>query len=162
VPRWPISAPGDGGTSTQEKPCLEGGALTRFTTARRERFLTLLETGRNVEEACATVKVGRATIGRWAASGRAPGARPDQLEFADRFDAIREGRADASLTIDDLVRLLEKAARQGSVQAMKLLLERVDRQAGADAGPGSAKPDPLSMLPGDPIGDELAKRRGRR
>jgi transposase len=64
--------------------------MARFTAERRERFLTLLETGRNVEGAAADVDVNPSTVARWAARGRA-GANAEAGEFAKRFDAIREG-----------------------------------------------------------------------
>jgi transposase len=131
--------------------------MATFTPERRERFLTLLGTGRNVEESCAGAGVGRSTVTRWAARGRERGADADAAEFAGRLDEIREGRGAPSLTVADLVRLLEKAARKGSVQAMKLLLERSDRKpAGLTAR--SDEQDPFSALPGD----ELAPRRRNR
>jgi hypothetical protein len=131
--------------------------LTRFALERRERFLTLLETGRNVEEACAAVGVGRATVTRWAATGRADPGRAEHAAFADRYDAIREGRGDAGLAVVDVVRLLERAARAGSVQAMKLLLDRLDRTDSQETTADSER-DPFTALEGD----ELGRRRRER
>jgi hypothetical protein len=104
-----------------------------FTAERRERFLTLLEAGRNVEEACADVGVSRSTISKWAARGRS-GEDTDAAAFAERFDAVREGHTDASLTEADVLRLVERAARRGSVTAMKVLLDRFRRQAESKGG----------------------------
>jgi transposase len=89
--------------------------MTRFTAERRERFLTLLETGRNVEQAAADVDVNPSTVTRWAARGRA-GASTEASTFAKRFDAIRSGDGER-LTEDDVVRALEQAIRKGSVTA---------------------------------------------
>jgi hypothetical protein len=131
----------------------------RFTPERRERFLTLLEVGRTVRDACADVHVSQTTIGKWAARGRATGATVEEVEFAVRFDAIREGTGSGQhrpLTSEDLVALLERAARRGSVQAMKLLLERPWERKNPD-GRGEADPtDPFAAL------DELAPRRQTR
>jgi len=94
----------------------------RFTSERRALYLSLLDTGRNVEEACAAVGVSRSTVSKWAARGRR--GHPEAAEFAERFDAIREGRGDEALTDDDLVALMERSARRGSVKAIELLLKR--------------------------------------
>lgn len=100
------------------------GAI-KFTTDRRERFLTLFERGETIEGACADVGVTRATVRTWAKRGRAPHPPDDgSAEFACRFDAIREGRNAPHLTQGDVIRLLERAARKGSVRAIALLLER--------------------------------------
>ena len=95
--------------------------MSRFTPERRERLLTLLETGRSVEEAAADVGINPSTVARWAARGRA--GDEEAVEFAERFDAIRQGDGER-LSEDDVVRLLEQAAKKGSVTAMKVLLER--------------------------------------
>jgi transposase-like protein len=58
--------------------------MARFTTERRERFLTLLETGRNVEEVAADVDVNPSTVSRWAARGR-EGTTKDARAFAERL-----------------------------------------------------------------------------
>lgn len=93
--------------------------MAKFTTERRERLLTLLETGRTVEDAAAVVGINPSTVHRWAARGRA-GAVP-QAEFAQRFDAIRQGDGER-LSEDDVIRALEQSIRKGSVTAMKAML----------------------------------------
>ena len=94
----------------------------RFTSERRERFLTLLEAGRNVEQSAADVDVNPSTVARWAAKGRA-GTTDEAREFAERFDAIRQGDCER-LSEDDVRRALEQAVRKGSVTAMKAWLDR--------------------------------------
>jgi transposase-like protein len=96
-----------------------------FTPEKRERYLTLIETGRTGKEAAEAVSISRTTVNKWVRAGRLEGAQADKRQFAERFDALRTGPQDnGSLTQADLVRLLEISARTGSVSAMKLLLER--------------------------------------
>lgn len=115
----------------------------RFTSERRERVLTLLEVGRNVEEAAAAVGVNPSTVHRWAARGRAKPAG-DAGEFARRFDAFRAGEADANLSREDLLRLLERSARRGSVQAIRLLL--AEFPSGSDGERASDAPTDMAGL----------------
>lgn len=96
--------------------------MARFTSERRERFLTLLETGRNVEQAAADVDVNPSTVARWATRGRA-GADEETVAFAERLDAIRDGDQ-GELTETDVRRAVELAIRKGSVTAMRLWLDR--------------------------------------
>lgn len=110
--------------------------------------MTLLETGRSVEEAAAGVGVNPSTVARWAARGRA-GADSESVAFAERYDAIRQGAGVQRLSEDDVVRAVELAVRNGSVTAMKILLDRFKAE-----GDVSVRTDnPLAEL------DELAERR---
>jgi hypothetical protein len=139
-------------------------ANTKFSPDLRERFLTLLERGDSIEDACADIGISRATITKWAARGRKSDAATDDgsAEFAFRFDEIREGLGESSLSRDDVLKLLEKAARNGSVQAQKILLERLEKKDADKDGQGTdgqaEEEDPFAKLPGD----ELAQRRGGR
>jgi hypothetical protein len=126
----------------------------RFTSERRERLLVLLQTGRTVEEAAAGAGISTTTVNTWAAKGRAREASGEHREFAGRFDDIRIGRNAPPLSTGDLVRLLEKAAVKGSVQAMKHLLERSWEKKDEPA-PLSGEADPFGALEGD----QLAQRR---
>jgi len=135
----------------------------RFTPDLRERFLTLVERGDSIEEACADVGVSRATVTKWAARGRKGNVLDDgSVEFAFRLDEIREGANEEGLSRDDIIRLLEKAARNGSVQAMKLLLERQEKKDADTDGPASEshdEQDPFAALEGDEVAQRRAKRR---
>lgn len=111
-----------------------------FTPERRGRLLALLETGRTVEEASATVGVNPSTVARWAAKGRA-NPESDAGEFAKALAAARD-RSGGRLSRDDVVRLLEVAAANGSVTAQRELLRRMDA---ADAG------EPKPARPSDPF-----------
>lgn len=126
--------------------------MARFTAERRERFLTLLETGRNVEQAAADVNVNPSTVARWAARGRA-GNTDEAREFAERFDAIRAGADDHRLTEADVVRALELAIRKGSVTAMRTWLDRYGKQGDGAAAAAAASADEF---------DELKARRATR
>jgi hypothetical protein len=136
----------------------------KFSTDLRERFLTLLERGDSIEDACADVGISRATVTKWAARGRKPDAPDDgSAEFAFRLDEIREGANEPSLSRDDVVKLLEKAARNGSVQAQKILLERLEKENadtdGQGAGAQTEEADPFAALEGDEVAQRRAKRR---
>lgn len=96
----------------------------RFTEERREQWLSMVEHGHSQQEACAEVGVSPATISRWRLAGRA-GRSDEAVMFAGRLDAVVEGTCAVRLTEDDLVRLLEQAARRGSVTAIRTLLDRI-------------------------------------
>lgn len=124
--------------------------MARFTPERRERLLTLLETGRTIEKAAASVEVTATTVRAWANRGRAGKSEP-ATDFARRFDSIRQGTGEQRLSEGDVVRALEQAVRKGSVTAMRILLERLKAEP--------AKPavsDELSEF------DELARKRQAR
>jgi hypothetical protein len=136
----------------------------KFTTDLRERLLTLFERGDSLEEACADVGISRATVTKWAARGRKPNAPDDgSAEFAFRLDEIRDGRSEQNLSRDDVIKLLEKAARKGSVQAQKILLERLEKTDadtdGRTAGESQEEADPFTALEGDQLAQRRAKRR---
>lgn len=131
--------------------------MARFTPERRERLLTLLESGRSLEESCADVGVAKSTVNAWRHQGRkAEGG--EKAVFAERLDAIQSGDGEARLSEDDVVRMLERSARNGSVQAMRALLARFKEAREPDD-------DEEAEGPGDPFAavDQLAaKRQARR
>lgn len=105
----------------------------RFTAEKRERFLTLMESGRTLGEAAGDIGVSRQTIANWRNRGRL-GDGEAYVAFAERMDAI--GVDDDGLTQDDLIRMLEKQARNNSIRAIQLLLERPwERKAEKKAEP---------------------------
>lgn len=122
-----------------------------FTPEKRERYLTLIETGRSGKEAAESVGISRTTVNKWVRAGRLDTAPADKRQFAERFDALRTGpNTNGDLSQTDLVRLLEISARSGSVSAMKLLLERPWEKK----QPEEEKPAPvLSIL------DKIAAKR---
>lgn len=139
-------------------------AKARFTPDLRERWITLIETGRTVEEACADVGISRTTTVKWVSRGRA--GDPDAAELARRYDDVMSaGDAAASLTPDDLVRMMERLARKGSFQSIKWLIERAERTGGEDLGDNTAQTDVFTGASEDAVLgelDDLAAVRARR
>ena len=86
------------------------------------------------------------TPDRWAARGRA--GDEEAVGFAERFDAVRQGKGEERLSEDDVVRLLEQVARKGAVTACKVLLDRFKAEL--------AKPEAADEF------DELKQRRRSR
>jgi hypothetical protein len=131
--------------------------VQRFTDDRREKWLQLVESGATQEDANTKVGVSPVTIARWGKKGRLASEGP-AFEFAQRLDALparkprpapkslvaeqRRGR----LSLDDLVGLLEDAAIQGNVQAMKYLIERPWEKDADDEKPGTSIFDELAAL----------------
>jgi len=66
--------------------------VRRFTEAKRERLLALLEAGWTLVDASAATPISRQTVAEWCARGR---RQPESAagEFAARFDALRAARA---------------------------------------------------------------------
>jgi hypothetical protein len=131
--------------------------MVKFTSELRGRFLTLLEIGRNVEEACAGAGIGRATVTRCAAAGRVSRAPAEKATLAARFDVIREAAATRCLR-RKTSRLLKKAARGGSTQAAMLLMERAWERKGESPSAEALEGDPLAAIDAEV---ELALRRAR-
>lgn len=125
-------------------------ALTRFSADRRERLLGMVSAGMPLTEAAAEVGVSRTTVDRWAGKGRREQGT-DYAEFAQRLEQARHG-PDRPLTRGELVRLLERSARKGSIRAAELLLKRPwEKQR-----PAETPKDPFAEL------DELAQKRRKR
>lgn len=107
----------------------------RFDKSRREQWLTLLRQGKTQEDANRTLGVAPVTITRWLKAGKDASEGP-QFEFVQAYEQIPRPRARSKpselvsqeraggLSVDQLVQLLEHAAMDGNVQAMKYLLER--------------------------------------
>jgi hypothetical protein len=126
--------------------------VATFTPERRGKLLGLLEAGRTVEDAAAAAGVSGYTVHRWARKGRVEEGT-EAAGFAERFDAVREGRGDRGLSEADVVRLVEISARGGSVQAQKVLLDRFQRQSAPVGNPTPGTADEF---------DELKERRRAR
>lgn len=125
----------------------------RFTPERRERLLTLIEAGRTLEAACADVGISRGTVQKWRAKGRQDESG-EWAVFAERLDGMLHGTAGAErMAEEDVVGLVEAAARRGSVSAMKVLLDRFKEARERDGSEDTIVPPDASFL------DELAARR---
>jgi transposase len=134
----------------------------KFTDERRKHWLSLVEGGASEEDANLVVKVSSATVSRWKKLGREATEGP-QFDFAQAYDALPKRRPkptpgqlvaaerEGGLTEGQLVKLLEHAALDGSVPAIKYLLER----------PWEAK-DAEQETKGPAIFDQLAALRERK
>ena len=126
-----------------------------FTAEKRAAVLVLMEAGYSMAEAAERVGVNRNTVTNYANAGR-ENRSPDHVEFAARFDRAlgRDIPEDEGLTKRDLVRLLEKSAKNGSVQAIKLLLQlKADPNLFKQRAAEQPEEKPKSII------DELAQRR---
>ncbi len=114
----------------------------------REPFLASLSVGASMAEASRTVSVPERTVQNWLSRGAREPAGPFGA-FAEDVQAARDTVASGPMDADELREVVAKAARGGSVQAMKLAWEMTRSQAQEPA----ARSDSLSAV------DELAEAR---
>ena len=140
----------------------------RFTPARREQFLQLLESGQSVSTAAGEVGLSRNTIQSWVNRGKTETAQADAREFSSEYRRILDSRPKKKrratpqalvaeheagrLSESQLLGLLEEAAQNLNVPAIKILLDRLEP---ADAS-SHEETKPLSIL------DELQSLRARK
>lgn len=96
-------------------------AKSVFTPERQATFLRLIAEGVPIKEASSRISVSEATISRALAKGKS--GESEYAEFAAQYESIRSGEGQPHLSQDELIRMLEKLARGGSFQAIKLLLD---------------------------------------
>lgn len=130
-------------------PPRRDGSIQRMEGAR-DGLLAALRVGASLSEASRTVGVPERTVQNWIARG---GREPDGPfgAFAAEVSAAREVRA-GPMEVDELREVAAKAARKGSVQAMRLIWAMQPDQALAPTKPKGS----LAAL------DELAAKRRRR
>ncbi len=116
-------------------------APSKFTKGRQEAVLESLRAGVSLADSCRPLDVSAGSVSNWISRGRREQSGPfaDFARDVERARAEREREvAGRGLDTGDLLRLLERAARRGSVAAAKYLLERHDREqdgaGGADGG----------------------------
>lgn len=102
--------------------------MSRFDETR-EQLIGAVRDGASIADASVSAGVSCATVRRWLTAGRRePEGRYGG--FAVSVDAIRGERRelhaqlDDALTVEEAEQLLAKAARRGSVPALKLWLDR--------------------------------------
>lgn len=90
-------------------------------------FLELIADQVPFKDACREVGVQPKTVRNWLAQGR--GGDERYAEFAAAFDASKEEieQREAPMDREELLLAVSKAARKGSVQAMKLMEEMLRR-----------------------------------
>jgi hypothetical protein len=95
------------------------------------KLLSAVHAGATLDEACRNLGVAIGTARGWAYRGRRGSER--YAEFARTLEAIRGERRRAEQALDGPVTLAEaeavlaRAVRRGSIPALKLWLERHDR-----------------------------------
>lgn len=99
----------------------------KFTAATAGDLVGRLRAGVSIADAARGAGLSERTVETWLRKGRQD---PDGRygDFARRADAARAEAAERPLTEADLVRLLENAAKRGSVQAIRVLLDRHRRR----------------------------------
>jgi IS30 family transposase len=136
----------------------------RFTEERRNEWLKMLSEGKTQREANESLGVSKATIAHWMKTGKAKTAGP-HFEFVQAYEQIPRPRRRSrpselvsqeragGLSVEQLVGLLEGAAIDGNVQAMKYLLDR----------PWERKDEPEEVKPvEETVFDQLAALRERK
>lgn len=130
-------------------------AASKFTPEVREGLLECFRDGLSTEDACRVVDVRKKTVKSWITRGNKE-EEGDYFEFARAVEDARQeaSEKEAPLTEKELLLVVSKAARGGSVAAMKLAHEilRAKRSPGDDDSERSEFDD----LEPD---DELAQRR---
>ena len=125
----------------------------RFATASAD-IVASVEAGCSIEEAARNVDVPIATVRRWLRDGR-KGCAPYEA-FAASVDGARgerkaaERALDGPLSIEEADLLLAKAARKGSVPALRLWFEQ--RAAGESKQRGDGARELLETVFGDDDG----------
>ncbi len=119
-----------------------------------EGFLELIGDGASFKDACREMGVQEKTVRNWLARGR----KEDDgkyAEFATIFDTAKEEveQQEGPLTREEWEVLTSRAARAGSVQALKLYDEYLRR-----GGEGEDDEDDFDALDGE-TEDELEERR---
>jgi len=132
-------------------------AASKFTPEICEGLVELVIDGLTIKDAARAMEVREKTVRNWLAKGRSEEGGP----YAAFAEAIDEAQQEAEvreepMDRDELLLVVSKAARKGSVQAMKLMEEMLR----ANKDPGDAKPkDAFEELDAE---DELAKAREKR
>lgn len=103
-----------------------------------------VQAGASIEEAASAASVPVATVRRWLRDGRR-GKRPYE-SFAVAVDDARGARKDAEramkdgpLSAEEAELLLARAARKGSVPALRLYYERRNAEDASSRGAGARK-----------------------
>lgn len=106
--------------------------LSKFDV-RAERVAGAIEVGASLADAAREVGLAPRTIERWLARGRE--GRSPYRTFAERVDAARRRQAlpaaTRALTLPQLHAVIDRAARAGNVQAMRLVWARLLREGKA-------------------------------
>lgn len=131
-------------------------APTRFTPEVRGALLERFAAGLSLPDAARAVGVNTTTLKNWLTRGRKENGTPHAQFVADVEDARKKAAARPEpMDREELARVVSKAARAGSVPAMKLRDEMLLRDEQPDDEDEPEKPELGSL-------DELAERREQR
>lgn len=136
----------------------------RFSPEVQEAFVRFARMGISIRDAAREIGISEKTVKRWLLNGT---REPDGPygEFTRRVNVARE-QADGDglseeMTPEELLRVASRAARKGSVQAMRLVWDMLGKRRAEpgsedDGEEGSRDEDQMKAL------DELAERRTSR
>src|SRR4249919_893940 len=136
-------------------------AASKFTTEITEGIIDLVSDGLTIKDAALAVEVREKTVRNWLARGRSE----DDGPYAAFAEAIEEAQQEAEqqeepMDREELLLVISKAARKGSVQAMKLMEELLRR--GPDDDSDEKPSDPFDALDGGEQVTSLAAARARK
>ena len=130
-------------------------AAARFSPELCKQIVSLFADGLNLPDVATAADIGEPTLRKWLTRGRKESGTP-HAQFAHDVDAAKKDAAE-SYPMDraELARVVSRAARRGSIPAMKLRDEMLLREEQPPAPAEPAKPRTGSL-------DELAQRRAAR
>ncbi|HUB99109.1 MAG TPA: transposase [Solirubrobacterales bacterium] len=134
-------------------------AASKFTAEITEGLIELVTDGLTIKDAALAMEVREKTVRNWLAKGRGEEDGP-HAAFAEAIEeAQQESQSkEEPMDRDELLLVVSKAARKGSVQAMKLMEEML--RAKPD-DPGEKPEDPFDTLDSE-TEDELAAARAKK
>lgn len=109
-------------------------ATSKFTPETHGALIERTAAGVSLPDACRALDLRLSTVKGWITRGRRE-ADGDHAEFVAALDAAREEARDrpGPMTREELRLEVSRAARNGSVQAMKLMDEMLRADKGPDA-----------------------------
>lgn len=125
--------------------------MTKFTPENRGALIERTAAGVSLPDACRALDLREGTVKGWLTRGRREGDG-DYAEFVAAIEQARQEAADrpGPMTRDELRLEVSRAARNGSVQAMKLMYELI-RADEADAAIARCS-DPFTRFLGEEAG----------
>lgn len=119
----------------------------KFTDDLSAQFVERFRAGVSLEDACRDLEMRPQTVKNWLSRGR---KEPDGTygPFAAAVDEAREQAKaeEPPMDADELARVVSRAARKGSVAAMKLRDEMLERERLREADEAPVEKDPLAFM----------------
>ena len=134
-------------------------AQRKFSPEAQAQIVEAIRGGATTAEACRNVPISVSAFKAWL---RRP--EPEFREFRGRVELARVAAAGDSvphelLSREELLAKLDRQARNGSIRAIQLLLERPwEKKSNGSDGDRKSSADPMDDLERS---DELARRRSR-